>query len=73
MQADTSNDRYDVFVSFFSNKRQRRLYLLRNVPLSIAQLNCEGPETSYQTCTLPKNKRRTRKWGPWFVCYTKVS
>ena len=67
---NTDDQRYDVFVSFFKENRQRKLYLLRNVPLSIAQLNCRGPETSSDACTLPKNKRRTRKWGPWYVCYT---
>ena len=38
--------------------------------LAQAQEHCADPETSARTCTLSKNRRRTRERGFWFDGYT---
>ena len=56
-------------VRHFRNSN-RKLVIKRNLPLSLAQEHCNSPETSSSTCTKPENKRRTRRYGPWFDGYT---
>ncbi len=37
--------------------------------LEEAQAHCRDKETSSGTCTLPKNKKHTEKYGMWFDGY----
>lgn len=39
--------------------------------LEQAQAHCGDPETSSSTCTNSTGRRRTRRVGMWFDCYTK--
>jgi hypothetical protein len=31
-----------------------------------AQSHCSDPETSWKTCKLSRNRKRTKQRGPWF-------
>lgn len=40
--------------------------------LEQAQKHCSDPETSASTCTLSRNKQRTKRYGFWFDGYTEM-
>jgi hypothetical protein len=52
----------------FFQKHPRRT-VKRGLTLAEAQAHCQDPETSSVTCKKPENKRRTKKFGPWFDGY----
>lgn len=65
----TDEPTYKV-VRFFMNSN--RMYVVKTgLTLSLAQAHCTDPETSFNTCTRPEGKRRTRRSGRWFDGYLK--
>lgn len=56
-------------VRFYQHKTRRTINT--GLTLEQAQEHCNNPETSWQTCRLARNKKRTRLCGAWFDAYEK--
>jgi hypothetical protein len=54
----------------FFNKPGYRRTIERGLTLEEAQEHCSDPETSSSTCKGKEGLERTKKYGPWFDCYT---
>jgi len=61
--------KYKIVRHFFNSNR--KLVIVGNQTLAMAQGWCSNPETSSSTCKRAEGKRRTRKSGPWFDGYEK--
>lgn len=61
---------YQIVRHYFNSYRKR--IIRRGLTLEEAQAHCNDPETSSKTCQRPENKRRTRRYGPWFDGYTEA-
>ena len=57
-------------IRFYFNREGYRRTIKKGLTLEQAQANCNDPETSSSTCTLPANVRRTKNLGPWFDAWT---
>ena len=61
--------KYNIVRFYF--KKGRRV-IKSNVTLEEAQEHCSDPETSSNTCTLPRKLQYTKEHGPWFDGYEKI-
>jgi hypothetical protein len=61
---------YKVVRHYFNFPNSR--VIKKNLTLEEAQAYCRDPESSSQTCTTAKAKRRTHKYGAWFDGYTEM-
>jgi hypothetical protein len=60
---------YKIIRMYFNEDVKTKI-IKRNLSLEEAQAHCSDKETSSSTCTLPKNKKHTQKYGMWFDGYT---
>jgi hypothetical protein len=58
-------------VRLYQRDPLKRQVIMHNVTLTQAREHCNDPDTSWNTCTHPEGKRRTRECGPWFDAYFK--
>ena len=58
---------YKIIRMYFEDVKPK--VIKRGLSLEEAQAHCSDKETSSSTCTLPKNKKHTEKYGMWFDGY----
>jgi hypothetical protein len=63
------NETYKIVRHYYKTATRRTIKT--GLTLTLAQEHCHSPETSSRTCTSPKNKFRTKKYGAWFDGYAK--
>ena len=62
---------YKIVRFYAGNKAKHTVPGMTGLTLEEAQKHCEDPESSSDTCTNAKGKRRTRTFGAWFDGYYK--
>ena len=61
---------YKVQIIYFHWDKYPKRTIKKNLTIDEAQKICSDPETSSETCTNYKARKRTELRGPWFYGYT---